>query len=63
MTYSPETYQRNKEAILRAQKKYYLKNREKRLANQKKYDDEHREQIRERRKNAIALANPETDQK
>jgi hypothetical protein len=50
MTYSPETYQRNKEA-------------KKRLANQKKYDDEHHEHIRERRKNTLALANPETDQK
>ncbi|KAJ8569082.1 hypothetical protein ON010_g6178 [Phytophthora cinnamomi] len=49
MTHSPETYQKYKEAVARAQRKYYLKNREKKLAAQKKYDDEHREQIRARK--------------
>ncbi|OWZ07031.1 hypothetical protein PHMEG_00020631 [Phytophthora megakarya] len=50
MTYSPERYQANKEAIKAAQKRYYQKTRETRLAKQKAYDQEHKEQIAARHK-------------
>jgi hypothetical protein len=50
MTYSPDHYEKNKESIKAAQKRYYQKNREAFLAKQKIYDENHRDQIKARHK-------------
>lgn len=48
MTYDPEKYLANREAMRISQRSYCQRNRDKLLAKQKSYDDEHRETINTR---------------
>jgi len=48
MTYSSERYQKYKDSINNAKKRYYEKNRATILAKQKLYDDTHKDSKKER---------------
>lgn len=60
MVYTQELYQKNKESIIAAKKRYYQKNREKILRKQKEYDQTHREE-RKQKYLAKKLINQTTD--